>query len=123
MQWHQYPLSTHNLQGSAHQPTALQQTAPHQVKGPEMTDRDRITDLLATEKYLTTAYNTAVNEANCEQLYQTQMTLLNELHQCQRDLFNLMQRRGWYNVDQAQAQDIVQTAQQFSNYRSQFPYA
>lgn len=121
MQWHQYP--SYNMQGTVHQSATMQPTGLHQVKGPEMSDQDRINDMLATEKYLTTAYNTAVNEASCDQLYRTQMTFLNELHQCQRDLFSLMQRRGWYTIDQAQTQDIVQTAQKFSNYRTQFPYA
>ncbi|OYD07233.1 spore coat protein [Paludifilum halophilum] len=109
------------------QPTGQQdqqtQSGLPQVKGPEMNDRDRINDMLATEKYLTTAYNVAVNEASSQQLYQTQMNFLTELHQCQRDLFTLMQQKGWYKTDPANPQFTAQAAQKFSNYRTQFPYS
>jgi spore coat protein CotF len=100
-----------------------QSTGLPQVKGPELNDRDRLNDILSTEKYLTTAYNIAVNEASTQQLYQVQMQMLTELHQCQRDLFNLMSQKGWYKTDPAPAQQVTQTAQQFANYRTQFPYA
>jgi spore coat protein CotF len=123
MQWQSQNSSPYNWQGTGQQPSGGQQTGLPRVKGPEMNDRDRINDVLATEKYLTTAYNVAVNEASTEQLYQTQLSLLNELHQCQRDLYNLMQRRGWYKVDQAMPQAISQAAQQFTNYQTQFPYS
>jgi len=95
MQWQPHnPSSPYNWQGTGQQTQGGQQTSLPQVKGPEMNDRDRINDVMATEKYLTTAYNIAVNEASTEQLYRTQMSLLNELHQCQRDLFNLMHRKA-----------------------------
>lgn len=100
-----------------------QSTTVPRVKGPEMNDRDRINDILATEKYLTTAYNIAINEASTQWLYQDQMKILNELHECQHNLFNMMSKKGWYKVDQAQPQQISQAFEQFSNYQTQFPYA
>ncbi|SFI87537.1 spore coat protein [Thermoflavimicrobium dichotomicum] len=99
------------------------QTGLPQIKGPEMNDRDRINDLLAFEKYLASGYNTAANEASNEQLFQVQMNLLNDIHRAQHDLFNLMQQKGWYKVEAAQMNQISQKAQQFANYRTQFPYA
>lgn len=92
------------------------------VKGPEMNDRDRINDILATEKYMTTAYNIAVNEASSEALYQTQMKILNELHACQHSLFKIMSKKGWYKTDPEQPQKISQAFEQFNNYQTQFPY-
>lgn len=94
-----------------------------QVKGPDMNDRDRLNDILAMEKYLSSSYNTAVNEASTQELYQTQLNILTEVHQCQRDLFTLMQQKGWYKIDPADPQKISQAAQQFSNYHTQFPYS
>lgn len=104
------------------QQTGQTQTQP-QIKGPEMNDRDRLNDILAMEKYMSQSYGIAVNEASNDTLFQTQMSILSDIHQCQRDLFNLMHRKGWYKLDQAQAQDVYQTAQQFSNYQTQFPYS
>jgi spore coat protein CotF len=95
-------------------------TAP--LQGPQMSDRDFINDILATEKYLTNSYNTAVNEASIQELYQLQMKHLNNTHQAARDLYNLMQQKGWYNVEPAENQKISQKAKQFAEYQSQFPY-
>jgi spore coat protein CotF len=93
-----------------------------QVKGPQMNDRDRINDVLAMEKYLANGYNTAVNEAGNPALFQAQLQILNEVHQAQRDLFNLMHQKGWYKTEAANTNQITQKTQQFANYRTQFPY-
>jgi spore coat protein CotF len=93
------------------------------VKGPEMNDRDRINDILSLEKYLSNGYNTAINEASNDQLFQMQLGLLNEVHQAQRDLFNLMHQKGWYKLEAADMNKVTQKAQQFANYRTQFPYS
>ncbi|MFD1425756.1 spore coat protein CotF [Kroppenstedtia sanguinis] len=98
------------------------QTQLPQMKGPEMSDRDRINDILAMEKYMSDAYGVAVNEASNDALYQTQMSILTDIHQCQRDVFNLMHSKGWYQTDQANAQYVTQAAQKFTNYQTQFPY-
>lgn len=105
------------------QTSPMQQTGFPQVKGPEMNDRDRINDILATEKYLTQAFNTAVNEASNQQLYQMKLQILNELHDAQRQLFQLMHQKGWYKLEAANTNQIAQKAQQFANYQTQFPYS
>ncbi|SMO83347.1 spore coat protein [Melghirimyces algeriensis] len=107
-------------QQQTNQPGA--QTMTPQVKGPEMNDRDRINDVLAMEKYMLMAYNIAANEASNNDLYQIQMNILSELHQCQRDIFNLMHSKGWYKFDNANPQHVAKSAQKFTNYQSQFPY-
>lgn len=98
--------------------------SPPKIKGPEMNDRDRITDLLSTQKYLSDGYNNAVNEAGTDQLFQTVLQLLNEIHQSQREIFKLMQKKGWYKIEFEQDHTkISQKAQQFASHRTQFPYA
>lgn len=93
-----------------------------QVKGPEMNDRDRLNDILATEKYLTDSFNVMVREASHDQLYKDLMTILNETHACQRNLFTEMFRKGWYTMEAEQQQKLDQAYQQFSQYSTQFPY-
>jgi hypothetical protein len=51
-----------------------------QVKGPELTDRDRLNDILALEKYLTDSFNVSAREASHVFLHQDIMTVLNETH-------------------------------------------
>ncbi|GIP40159.1 hypothetical protein J31TS4_34390 [Paenibacillus sp. J31TS4] len=93
-----------------------------QVKGPEMNDRDRLNDVLATEKYMTDSFNTATREASHPALHQDMLTILTETHQCQYELFELMFRKGHYKLEAEQQQKLDQAYQQFSNYSSQFPY-
>lgn len=93
-----------------------------QVKGPEMNDRDRLNDILALEKYLTDGFNTSVKEASHPSLHQEIMTILNETHQCQYEMYQLMFRKGHYKLEAEEQTKLDQTYQQFHNYSSQFPY-
>ncbi|WCK53966.1 spore coat protein [Aneurinibacillus sp. Ricciae_BoGa-3] len=92
------------------------------VKGPQMNDRDRMNDILATEKYLTDGFNIAAREASHAQLHRDIMTILNETHQCTRDAFEMMFQKGWYKIEAEDQSKLTQTFNQFSNYSSQFPY-
>lgn len=93
-----------------------------QVKGPEMNDRDRINDILALEKYLTDSFNVSAREASHATLHQDIMTILNETHQCQYEMFEFMFRNGHYTLEAEQQPKLDQAYQQFQNYSSQFPY-
>jgi spore coat protein CotF len=93
-----------------------------QVKGPELNDRDRLNDILATQKYLTDGLNSAVREASHDALFQDLMQILQETHQAARDVYNLMFQQGWYKLEAEQPQKLQQAFQQFQGYSSQFPY-
>jgi spore coat protein CotF len=89
---------------------------------PQMNDRDFANDLLSTEKYMTNAYSVALNEASHQSLYQDMLTVFNETQNQQRELYNLMFKKGWYKVEAADQQKLQQSYQQFQGYSSQFPY-
>lgn len=95
--------------------------AEPQVKGPQLNDRDRVNDVLATEKYLCHNYTIMAIEASHDRLHQDVLAILNETHQCQRRLFNLMFEKGWYKLEAAPAYEVQNAYQQFSGYRTQFP--
>jgi spore coat protein CotF len=90
---------------------------------PQMTDRDYINDMLATEKYMTSSYSTALNEASHEALYMDLEQVFVESQRCQRDLFNLMFEKGWYSFEAAQPQTLQQSYQRFTGYENQIPYS
>ncbi|WP_166243294.1 spore coat protein [Paenibacillus turpanensis] len=92
------------------------------VKGPEMNDRDRVNDVLALEKYLTDSFNVSAREASHPSLHEDIMTVLNETHQCQYDMYQLMFRKGHYKLEAEDQSKLDQAHKQFSNYSSQFPY-
>lgn len=105
-----------------HNPNVIANPSTNPPKGPEMNDRDRLNDALSTEKYLLESINTACWEASHSQLNQDLLTILNETHQCHRQLFDLMFQKGWYKLEAANQQQLDQTYQQFSTYLSQLPY-
>jgi spore coat protein CotF len=92
-------------------------------KTPQMNDRDFANDALATEKYMTSAYSMALNEASHQDLYQALSTIANETQDCQRNLYNLMFQKGWYGIEQEAGQKIQNSIQQFDQYlQQQSPY-
>jgi len=94
----------------------IQNPSTHVPKTPEMNDRDFINDCLTTEKYLTSSYSVALHEMSHQALYQDLMTLFNETEKCQRDMYDLMFKKGWYSVNAESPQTIQQTYQQFTQY-------
>ncbi|MEC2076435.1 spore coat protein [Metabacillus fastidiosus] len=88
-------------------------------QSPQMNERDFINDILATEKYLTSAYTMALNELSHQALYQDILTVSNETQDAQRDLYNLMFKNGWYKLEAAETQKIQQSYDQFSSYLDQ----
>ncbi|WHY76743.1 spore coat protein [Neobacillus sp. WH10] len=99
----------------------IQNTETQVPKTPQMNDRDFITDLLTTEKYLTTSYSMALHEASHQGLYQDIMKIFTETEQCQRDIYDLMFRKGWYAIEAADQLKLQQSYQQFQGYTNQFP--
>ena len=92
-------------------------------KDTHMTDREFITDMLTTEKYITSAYDIAENEASHSQLYQDINTIYQESQNCQRQLYNIMFRKGLYAIESETPQKLQQSYQQFSGYQNQLPYS
>lgn len=93
-----------------------------QQKGPQYNDRDRVNDLLSSEKYLTEGYNISTFEATNPQLHNTLKNILNETHKNRESLYHAMEQRGWYKTEQADQQQISQAHNQFSNYKNQLPF-
>ncbi len=77
-------------------------------------DQERITDVLSTQKSATDGYNTFANEASSPEVKNTLMTILNEEHEIQHQVFTEMNKRGWYQTEAAEDNKINQTKQKFA---------
>ncbi|ASC82276.1 spore coat protein [Bacillus subtilis] len=89
----------------------------------EMNDRDFVNELLTTEKYMTTAYCTALHEFSHESLYQDIQSIFDESQKAQRKLYDLMFQYGWYSVEAEDAQKLQQSYQKFQQtIQQQSPY-
>lgn len=96
-------------------------SAPFQ-QTPQMNERDFINDILTTEKYFSHSYSVAINEMSHQALFQDISNIANETQMMQREIYNLMFQKGWYSLEQAPLEGLAQSYQQFSGYKSQFPF-
>jgi spore coat protein CotF len=80
-----------------------------------MKDQEIITDLMLTEKKMCANYDTYASECVNTQLRDTFVSMLTKSHETQTNLFQTAQQKGWYQVEQAQAQKVDQARQKFTN--------
>lgn len=78
-------------------------------------DKDMISDVLSTQKFVTDGYNNLANEAASSNLVNTFMSILGEEHAIQHDVFEEMTKRGWYQVEAAPQQKIDSVKQKYAN--------
>ncbi len=93
-----------------------------QVKDANVNDRDRMNDLLAQEKYLTSSYNVAMYEASHDALHRVIKENFDTCQRMQRQLYNTMFKKGWYKLPVADAESVTQTYNQWQKYQAQFPF-
>lgn len=67
----------------------------------EFTDKDILTDLLIGTKGLSMGYHTAVLEAANDRVRNTLIQINNEELNAQKQIFDLMYARGWYQLEPA----------------------
>ena len=75
---------------------------------PIFSDKDRLQDGLATQKFITENFNMAANESATPEVRGAFMSILKDEHDIQNEIFTEMQRRGWYQVQPAEQQKIQQ---------------
>jgi spore coat protein CotF len=91
------------------------------VKGPDLNDQDRITDILSTEKHLTNNYSVGLNEMQNPNLRKVVQDILQNSQNAQFQIFDLMFQKGWYKMKVADKQEVQTVKTQFTNYSTQFP--
>lgn len=80
-------------------------------KGMKLNDKDHLGDLLSALKCIEKDYVVAMTEASNEHLYQSFHTMFLEIAKMQREVFELMFRKGWYQLEKAESTKIDQKAQ------------
>ena len=78
-------------------------------------DREKLTDALMSQRFITGNYNSFANECAHPEIKQLAMDILSEEHSIQHDVFVEMQNRGWYEVKAAQPLMIQQTKSKLEN--------
>lgn len=76
-------------------------------------DKETLSDLISSQKFTTSNYNTFAGECVCEQLRTDFLNILKDEHNIQNELFNEASARGWYPVKQAPVNEVTQARQKF----------
>lgn len=78
-----------------------------------LNDEQMLTDVLSTQKQITAGYNTFACEAASAEVKNTLMSILDDEHTIQHDVFLEMSRHGWYQTEAAPQNKVDQTKQKF----------
>jgi len=80
-----------------------------------LTDQERITDLMFSEKKMQANYSAFASECVDAKLRDEFLKLMNKSHLTQYELFSQAQMRGWYKPKAASAAEMKQAYQKFSS--------
>ncbi len=86
---------------------------------PGFDDQARMGDSLNTQKTIAQQYNHYAGECSTKARRNKLMDILNEEHEMQFEIFNAMQKRGWYNPQQAETKKQQQACKQFTQMEKQ----
>jgi spore coat protein CotF len=82
----------------------------------QMQDRDLMMDMLSSEKFATSGYNTYANECATPRLREDFLNILRDEHEMQAELFTEINSRGWYPTTPAEQPKIDQAKQKYQNF-------
>lgn len=74
----------------------------------EMNDKDYITTMLSIEKQMVKDFAVALTEASNTDLYNDYYDMFDEISNMQRQIYNLMFKKGWYSLEKAEESKITQ---------------
>lgn len=85
----------------------------------QMNDKDYITTILTLEKSMVKNYAVALTEASNNELYNDYLDMFNDVSELQREIYNLMFKKGWYQLEVAEDNKIEQKINSLSEELSQ----
>lgn len=74
--------------------------------GMNLNDKDYANSLLSGLKEMTKNYALALTEASNETLYNQYFEIFSSISKLQREMFELMFKKGWYTLEKAETQKV-----------------
>jgi len=102
------------VQGNQQNQQGQSQQMNQFAQGSQFSEKDILQLALNETKHTAEAINTYILEASNEQLRRDYMTILGDVYNQQKEVFNLMQQKGFYNVEDATSQQMTQAQSKFS---------
>lgn len=81
------------------------------------TEQEIMNDALSSEKQIINSYGTYLAESTCENLRTELTKILNDKQQLQFQIFDAMRQKGWYNVKNANMNDVQNAMQKFQTMK------
>ena len=78
------------------------------------TDKEILADALTAEKTATNNYNTFANECVHDSVRDAILHCLEQEHSIQKEVFDMMHQRGFYQTPAAEAKKVTEAQQKFS---------
>jgi spore coat protein CotF len=78
------------------------------------TEKEILGDALSTQKATTELFNKSANECVHEDVREVMLDILEEEHEIQQDVFNMMHAQGLYPTPAADEKKVQQLKQQYS---------
>jgi spore coat protein CotF len=85
---------------------------------PNLTEKELMNDLLATEKQTISAYSTGITESSCPNLRNVLVNNFTKSQNIQYKVFDSMKQKGWYPTQDAADNEVQQVKDQ-ANQMSQ----
>jgi len=85
-----------------------------------LSDKNIMTDCLATEKHISNCYNSAVLEAGAPNLRRAFQDILREEQENALRLFTVMSQRGWYQPSFISPQELQQLTNKYQPTQQPF---
>lgn len=79
---------------------------------PNLSEKDLMNDLLATEKQTISAYSTGITESSCINLRNVLVNNFKTAEDTQYKVFDAMRQKGWYPTKDAPNQDVQEIKNQ-----------
>ena len=83
--------------------------------GQKMGDVEMMNDSIASQKLISSSYDTFANECATPNLRDEFLNILKDEHQIQAEIFSEMQKRGWYQIQPADQNQVTQAKQKYQN--------
>ena len=77
-------------------------------------EEERITDLLNSQKHITGMYNSYLCETETEAVKKCLSGILMDEHEIQEEIFDKMQKKGWYQTEKAEEAKLMQAKNKYS---------
>ena len=85
--------------------------------GMNLNDKDYITCLITTLKEMAKGYTIAMTEAGSESLYNVYKDTFDSIISLQREVYELMFRKGWYVLEKS---DVMKINNKFSTLSTEY---